>query len=58
VPRCATNVVFKNVTFRDIDLGEGIQSELHLTWRSHNDNPACLMLLDAIRAAVASETKR
>ncbi|MDQ7985944.1 LysR family transcriptional regulator [Pseudomonas sp. G34] len=55
VPRCATNVVFKEVTFRDIDLGEGIQSELHLTWRSHNDNPACLMLLDAIRAAVAAE---
>ncbi|WP_027911259.1 LysR substrate-binding domain-containing protein [Pseudomonas sp. URMO17WK12:I4] len=55
VPRCATNVVFKDVTFREIDLGEGIQSELHLTWRSNNDNPACLMLLEAIRAAVAAE---
>ncbi|OLU17532.1 LysR family transcriptional regulator [Pseudomonas sp. PA1(2017)] len=55
VPRCATNVVFKNVCFREIDLGEGIQSELHLTWRSNNDNPACMMLLEAIRAAVAAE---
>ncbi|MBD9396980.1 LysR substrate-binding domain-containing protein [Pseudomonas sp. PDM11] len=55
VPRCATNVVFKDVTFREIDLGEGIQSELHLTWRNNNDNPACLMLLEAIRAAVAAE---
>ncbi|KAB0550461.1 LysR family transcriptional regulator [Pseudomonas argentinensis] len=55
VPRCATNVVFKEVTFREIDLGEGIQSELHLTWRSNNDNPACMMLLEAIRAAVAAE---
>lgn len=56
VPRCATNVVFKNVVFRDIDLGEGVQSELHLVWRSDNDNPACMMLLEAIRAAVKAET--
>lgn len=56
VPRCATNVVFKNVVFRDIDLGEGVQSELHLVWRSDNDNPACMMLLEAIRAAVNAET--
>ncbi|WP_070886471.1 LysR family transcriptional regulator [Pseudomonas sp. D2-3] len=55
VPRCATNVVFKDVSFREIDLGEGIHSELHLTWRSNNDNPACLMLLEAIRAAVAAD---
>jgi len=55
VPRCATNVVFKDVTFREIDLGEGIQSELHLSWRSNNDNPACMMLLEAIRAAVAAD---
>jgi DNA-binding transcriptional LysR family regulator len=55
VPRCATNVVFKNVVFREIDLGEGIQSELHLIWRSDNDNPACMMLLEAIGAAVKAE---
>ena len=55
VPRCATNVVFKNVTFRPIDLGEGVQSELHLIWRSGNDNPACTMLLEAIRAAINAE---
>jgi DNA-binding transcriptional LysR family regulator len=53
VPRCAASVVFKGVTFRDIDLGEGVQSELHLIWRSDNDNPAFAMLLNAIRGAVA-----
>ena len=52
VPRCAASVVFKGVTFREIDLGEGVQSELHLIWRSDNDNPAFTMLLDAIRGAV------
>ncbi|EPJ86880.1 MULTISPECIES: LysR substrate-binding domain-containing protein [Pseudomonas] len=52
VPRCAASVVFKGVTFREIDLGEGVQSELHLIWRSDNDNPAFAMLLDAIRGAV------
>ena len=51
VPRCATSVVFKNVVFRDIDLGEGVQSELHLIWRENNDNPAFAMLLEAIRSA-------
>lgn len=51
VPRCASSVVFKNVVFRDIDLGEGVQSELHLIWRENNDNPAFTMLLDAIRRA-------
>jgi len=55
VPRCATNVVFKNVVFRELDLGEGVQSELHLVWRSDNDNPACMMLLEGIRAAVKAE---
>jgi DNA-binding transcriptional LysR family regulator len=53
VPRCAASVVFKGVTFREIDLGEGVQSELHLIWRSDNDNPAFAMLLEAIRGAVA-----
>ena len=55
VPRCATNVVFKNVVFHEMQLDDGIQSELHLSWRSNNDNPACMMLLEAIRAAVAAE---
>ena len=53
VPRCASSVVFRNVVFRDIDLGEGVQSELHLIWRENNDNPAFAMLLEAIRRAVA-----
>ncbi|MET0610172.1 MAG: LysR substrate-binding domain-containing protein [Pseudomonas caspiana] len=57
VPRCAASVVFKGVTFRDIDLGEGVQSELHLIWRSDNDNPAFAMLLDAIRGAVADASE-
>jgi DNA-binding transcriptional LysR family regulator len=52
VPRCATSVVFRNVVFRDIDLGEGVQSELHLIWRENNDNPAFAMLLEGIRRAV------
>lgn len=55
VPRCATNVVFKEVVFREIDLGDGIQSELHLVWRTDNDNPACKMLLEAIRSAIKAE---
>jgi DNA-binding transcriptional LysR family regulator len=57
VPRCATNVVFKNVVFRELDLGEGVQSELHLVWRADNDNPACMMLLQGIRAAVKAEAR-
>lgn len=57
VPRCAANVTFRDVVFRDIDLGEGVQSELHLIWRSDNDNPAMLMLLEAIRAAVARDSE-
>lgn len=52
VPRCATSVVFKHVVFREIDLGEGVQSELHLVWREDNDNPAFTMLLEGIRGAV------
>lgn len=52
VPRCASSVVFKHVVFREIDLGEGVQSELHLVWRQDNDNPAFTMLLEGIRGAV------
>lgn len=52
VPRCATSVVFKQVVFREIDLGAGVQSELHLVWREDNDNPAFTMLLEGIRGAV------
>jgi hypothetical protein len=40
------------VVFREIDLGEGVQSELHLVWREDNDNPAFTMLLEGIRGAV------
>lgn len=52
VPRCASSVVFRNVVFRDIDLGPGVESELHLIWGADNDNPALLMLLDALRGAM------
>jgi DNA-binding transcriptional LysR family regulator len=52
VPRCATTVVFKHVVFHEMDLGDGVQSELHLIRRTDNDNPACQMLLEAIRGAV------
>ena len=51
VPRCASSVVFRNVVFREIDLGPGVESELHLLWGEDNDNPAFLMLLDALRGA-------
>ncbi|MFJ4346469.1 LysR family transcriptional regulator [Pseudomonas sp. NPDC089401] len=51
VPRCATSVVFRNVVFREIDLGEGMLSELHLVWHQDNDNPAFAMLLEGIRSA-------
>lgn len=52
VPRCATSAVFRNVVFREIDRGEGVQSELHLIWRENNDNPAFAMLQESIRRAV------
>ncbi|WP_426154316.1 LysR family transcriptional regulator [Pseudomonas sp. DC3000-4b1] len=55
VPRCATTVVFKEVVFKAMQLGEGVQSELHLVWRADNDNPACQMLLEAIRGAVETD---
>ncbi|WDY55834.1 LysR family transcriptional regulator [Pseudomonas sp. PSKL.D1] len=51
VPRCASSVVFRNVVFREIDLGEGVLSELHLVWHQDNDNPAFAMLLEGIRTA-------
>lgn len=51
VPRCASSVVFKNVVFREIDLGEGVLSELHLGWHEDNDNPAFTMLLEGLRTA-------
>lgn len=52
VPRSARRIRFENVIYRDIDLGPGIESELHLIWRDDNDNPAFLMMLEAIRSAV------
>jgi len=55
VPRCATSVAFKDVLFRDIDLGEGVQSELHLIWREDNDNPALATLLKGIRESARKE---
>lgn len=52
VPRSAARIRFEGVRFRDIELGEGIRSELHLIWRSDNDNPAFLNLLEALRCAL------
>ncbi|KIY42246.1 LysR family transcriptional regulator [Pseudomonas sp. 10-1B] len=51
VPRCASSVAFKHVVFREIDLGEGVVSELYLSWHQDNDNPAFAMLLQGIRRA-------
>lgn len=49
VPRCAANVAFRDVVFRDIVLAPWVCSELHLIWREDNDNPAMKLLLEAIR---------
>lgn len=48
VPRSASVVRFENILFRPITLAPGIHSELHLVWRDDNDNPAFLLMLDAI----------
>lgn len=52
VPKSAAKIRFEAVTFREIELGEGTRSELHLIWRSDNDNPAFAIMLDAIRSAI------
>ncbi|WP_213992950.1 LysR family transcriptional regulator [Sodalis sp. dw_96] len=52
VPACAARIRFENVVFRDIDLGEGVFSELSLIRRDDNDNPVLALLLDALRRAV------
>ena len=54
VPRSARVVHFENILFRPITLAAGIQSELHLVWRDDNDNPAFLLMLEAIRQSVAN----
>jgi DNA-binding transcriptional LysR family regulator len=54
VPRGARVVRFENILFRPITLATGIHSELHLVWRDDNDNPAFLLMLDAIRQSVAN----
>jgi DNA-binding transcriptional LysR family regulator len=54
VPRGARVVRFENILFRPISLAPGIHSELHLVWRDDNDNPAFLLMLDAIRQSVAN----
>ena len=52
VPSCAARIRFENVVFRDIDLEEGVHSELSLVWRDDNDNPLLTLLLDALHQAV------
>lgn len=54
VPQSAANLRFDGVIFRPIELGPGIQSELHLVWRDDNDNPAFAMMLDTLRQAGGS----
>lgn len=58
VPRSARRIRFENVVFRDIELGQGVESELHMVWHENNDNPAFPVLLRAIREAVGRGTKR
>lgn len=52
VPKSAAKIAFHDVIFKDIELGDGIRSKLHLLWREDNDNPAFLNLLAAIRESV------
>ncbi|NDL62274.1 LysR family transcriptional regulator [Acerihabitans arboris] len=52
VPACAARIRFENVVFRDIELGEGVCSELSLIWRDDNDNPVLPVLLEALRRTV------
>ncbi|HBX55840.1 LysR family transcriptional regulator [Pseudomonas sp. UBA2684] len=54
VPRSASMVQFEGVRYRPIGLPSGIQSELHLVCRDDNDNPAVLLLRDAIRHAAGN----
>lgn len=52
VPRSARRIRFENLVFREIELGQGVESELHMIWREDNDNPAFALLLQAIQRAV------
>ena len=52
VPRSAKRIRFENIQFRDIELGQGIESELYMIWREDNDTPAFAILLRALRASV------
>lgn len=52
VPRSASCIRFDGILYRPLALAAGIQSELHLVWRDDNDNPAFLLMLDAIRDSV------
>jgi DNA-binding transcriptional LysR family regulator len=48
VPKAAAKLQFDNVLFRPINLGAGIQAELHLVWRKDNENSAFPALRDLI----------
>lgn len=52
MPRTARRIRFESVVYRKMNLEPGIESESHLIWHDHNDNPAFLMMLEAIRGAV------
>jgi DNA-binding transcriptional LysR family regulator len=52
IPRSAQRIRFENIVFRDIELGRGVESELHMIWHEDNDNPAFASLLRAIQQAV------
>lgn len=52
VPGSAGLVRFDDLLYSPIELAPGIHSELHLAWRKDNDNPACRVMLRALRQAV------
>lgn len=57
VPEETRNACFDNVVFRPIDLGRGVDVELHALWRPENRNPAVTTML-ALLEQMASARPR
>lgn len=49
VPRSAASLKLDGLVFREIELGAGVRSELHLIWRDDSDNPVMPVMLEAMR---------
>jgi DNA-binding transcriptional LysR family regulator len=49
IPRSAKRIRFDNMTFRETELGRGVESELHMIWHEDSDSPAFGYLLRPLR---------